>query len=175
MEEKERRVPVQPMVLSRKAPRVRYLEPNAETNENTKRRSNARKHIFASSLKFHSAAAKITQTKGPSNRTAWDTLWNRQAMHDAIKAYLSLPETPTKQSPLARGGVSPEVFATKKKIPPTTFRRRIASPDPYETPKLGRPELILRDNKAMIADTTARCDELNKGRDVGPLFTVTSY
>jgi hypothetical protein len=97
------------------------------------------------------------------NRTDWNGLESAEQMRRAIDAAKNLKPAEQTKSAL-------RALARLHDIPENTFLRRMASPEPYATPTLGRPEGLNALCKEAVADGVARADELHQGRSTGAIL-----
>jgi len=97
-------------------------------------------------------------------RTNWSDSSSHRHMNEAIKEWMALDATPSTKDKLSRGKMSRGKFANSHNIPATTFRRRLESPDPFQSPMIGPPCLVKQTSRRAIVDAAARYDEVNNGK-----------
>jgi hypothetical protein len=112
------------------------------------------------------AASKKPPQKVPRMQTDWHTEAAHEHMNKVIRLWRMLPSSPTDADPQSRGGTSRHKFAKQHAVPPSTFRRRLNSESPMESPLIGRTPLMKERTRNAVGDAVARFDEHNNGKDV---------
>jgi hypothetical protein len=111
------------------------------------------------------------QKSRAEHRTVWTRPHHKSRMDTAVTKWYNLPETPAKGLG-SRGGLTRGQFAVDiGRVPPSTFRDRLKSGNALTSPTQGRPGLLTKDERRAVADSVARRDEMNSGKDTTVLIT----